>query len=176
MNPQLIIAAIWLASLVGVGVWQNASGHAAERAKTTDRDLAELVSANKQIVDLTDKLIADNSAHATRLSLVAQTYEKEKQDEVSKRDRVITDLRAERIRLRDPGSKSTTGRTESGITSTTGKCDGEARPFLSIEASEFLVRLTGEADEVVHQLTGCQAVVMSDRGITAQPNEGEGND
>lgn len=176
MNPQLIVATVWLASLVGVGIWQNVSGRESERMTFMQRDFADLSVANGKIVELTEKLITETGAHATRLSLISQRYEKEKQDESKKRDRVIADLRAERVRLRDPGSTSPAGNSESGVTPSTGKCDGEARPYLSIETSEFLVRLTGEADEVAHQLTECQAVVMSDRGMTAQQIEGEVNE
>lgn len=176
MNTQLVLVLAWLASLVVVGGWQNASGHAAERLMVTQRDNADLITANQTITDLTNKRITDNAEHATRLSLISQQLEKEKQDESKKRDRVIADLRAERVRLRDPGSPSPTGGSGNGITTGTSKCDGEARGFLSNETAEFLVRLTGEADEVVHQLTECQAVVMSDRGMTAKPSEGEENE
>lgn len=175
MNPQLILGALWVASIVAVGVWQNSSGFGECESTYVKQESADLVSANAKVVELTDKLIAENGAHATRLSLLSQKYEKEKLDETKKRDRVIADLRAERVRLRDPGNPRTAGNAESGTASTTSQCDGEARGFLSIEASEFLVRLTAEADEVVHQLTGCQAVVMSDRGMTAQ-SEGEENE
>ena len=176
MNLQLIAAALLAVSLVVVGIWQNSAGHTACESTYVKRESADLVSANEKIVTLTNELIAEKSAHSTRLSLISQQYEKEKLDVAKERDLVIADLRAERRRLRDPGNPRTAANAESGTTATTGKCDGETRPYLSIETAEFLVRLTGEADEVVHQLTECQAVVMSDRGMTAKPNEGEGND
>lgn len=160
MNTQLILVLAWLASLVVVGGWQNASGHAAERLAVTQRDLSELATANEKITTMTNKMISDNAEHATRLSMISQQFEKEKQDETKKLDRVIADLRAERIRLRDPGSTSTTGKTGDEDATTTGKCDGETRGYLSKETSEFLVSLTGEADEVARQLTHCQEVVM----------------
>jgi FtsZ-interacting cell division protein ZipA len=176
MNPQMIVAAIWAVSLVVVGIWQNSAGHTDCELTYTKQESVDLIAANEKITELTNKRISDNTEHATRLSLLSQQYEKEKQDESKKRDRVITDLRAERIRLRDPGSTSPTSNPGNGITAPTGKCDGEARGFLSNETAEFLVSLTGEADEVVHQLTECQAVVMSDRGMTAKQTEGEGNE
>lgn len=175
MNPQLILGALWVASIVAVGVWQNSSGFGECESTYIKQESADLVSANEKIVTLTNELIAEQSAHSTRLSLISQQYEKEKLDVAKERDLVIADLRAERRRLRDPGNPRTAANAESGTPATTGKCDGETRGFLSIETSEFLVRLTGEADEVVHQLTECQAVVMSDRGMTAQ-SEGEENE
>lgn len=169
MNTQLIAGAVWLASLVAVGIWQHSAGTTACEAVYSSRDRTELIVANGRITELAAERDAAVKAHQTRLFDISQQYEKEKLDVAKERDLVIADLRAERRRLRDPGNPRTAANAGSGTTPTTGKCDGEARPYLSIEASEFLVRLTGEADEVVHQLTECQAVVMSDRETSSPP-------
>lgn len=173
MNTQLIIGVVWIASLMSVGIWQNRQGHTACEFVHVQRESADLRAANDKIVDLTNARIVEARNNASRLAALSSQFEKEKQDESKKRDLVIADLRAERIRLRDPGKPRTAGDTERGATYATGQCDGGTQANLSIEASEFLVRLAGEADEIVHQLTGCQSVVLADRGMTAKPTEGE---
>lgn len=166
MNQYVAIAgaAAWLMSLVVV----YDAGKTAERAAWQGRESVELVAANRAIVDLEQQVKATHLAQSDRLASVADQYEKEKQREFQKRDRYIADLRADNLRLRDPGRKNTSVGTTDGTTPTTGQCDGQAGSQFSIEASEFLLRLTGEADEVAIQLTACQAVVLSDR-IKGEP-------
>lgn len=161
MNQYVAIAgaAAWLMSLVVV----YDAGKTAERTAWQGRESAELVSANRAIVDLEQQVKAVHLAQSDRLASVADQYEKEKQHEFQKRDRYIADLRADNLRLRDPGSKNTAVGTSDGVAPGTGQCDGQAGSQFSIEASEFLLRLTGEADEVAIQLAACQAVVLSDR-------------
>lgn len=175
MNTQMLLGAIWIASLVSVGIWQNHQGHTTCEFTHVQRESADLQAANDKIIDLANARIVEARNNASRLAAVSSQFEKEKQDESKKRDLVIADLRAERIRLRDPGKPRTAGDAENRTTPATGQCDGGTQANLSIEASEFLVRLAGEADEIVHQLTGCQSVVLTDRGMTAKPTEGEGN-
>lgn len=170
MNQYVAIAgaAVWVLSLA----WVYDAGKTAERSVWLDRESAELRSANGEIIELENKVKADHLAHSARIASVAEQYEKEKQREIEKRDRRIADLRSDNLRLRDPGSKNTADGKADGVTTGTSQCDGHTGSQLSVEASEFLLRLTGEADEVVVQLTACQAVVQSDRGMTAT-TEGE---
>lgn len=70
-------------------------------------------------------------------------------------------------RLRDPGRTAAAAECAAGAAAApdagAGRRDGEAGAELSAAASEFLLRIAGEADDVVRQLTACQAVVAADR-------------
>lgn len=165
MNQYVAIAAAaaWVISVV-IAYDQ---GKTSERSDWLSRENTELVSANAAISELETEVKTAHLAHSSRIASVAEQYEKEKQREIEKRDRRIADLRADNLRLLDPGSKNTADDKADGPTTGTSKCDGQTGGRLSVEASEFLLRLTGEADEVVIQLAACQAVVQSDRGTTA---------
>lgn len=162
---------LWLASVAAVGVWQHGAGRGAERLGWETRENAQLRNANATIKRLQDEARQKEHEHAARLDGISTQLEQEKQRETEKRDRLIADLRAANVRLRDPGAVRAGG-CEAGATAAgAGERDGgagselqgPAAGILSGEASEFLVRLTDEADKVALQLLQCQAVVRSDR-------------
>lgn len=165
---QYVAFAIGFALVASHAIVYDA-GKTAERNTWLDKESAELASANSAIESLESEIKEAHWAAEERLGAIAEQYEKEKQSEIEKRDRRIAELRTANFRLRDPGSKNTNGHQADGVTGSPSKCDGQEGGQLSNEASEFLLRITGEADEVVHQLTACQAVVLSDRNV-----EGEG--
>tara|TARA_R110000868_G_scaffold378761_1_gene644361 strand:- start:192 stop:434 length:243 start_codon:yes stop_codon:yes gene_type:complete len=50
-----------------------------------------------------------------------------------------------------------------GVAATPSGSDGGKGRELSVQTSEFLLTLTGEADTVARQLAACQDVIRSDR-------------
>lgn len=166
-NPYVILAAlgIWLASLLGVGVWQHKAGVNSVNAAWQAKYTKEVENTAAQIQTLQNAARATEQAKAAELTALAATYEQEKQNAKRKTDTVITDLRSGAVKLRDPGAYSLLSDCSAcaGTTPASRLGNGETGTELSATTSEFLVTLTGEADEVVQQLTACQAVIEADR-------------
>jgi prophage endopeptidase len=160
----LIGLVVWIASLTAVGVWQNKTGHAVERATWLERETTELSAANVEIMRLNAVARQTERLTAETLNQIAIQYEEDKTDALRERDAVIADLRAGNRRLRDPGATRQPGLGgASGSATSPRQCDGPEAGELSGQTSEFLVGLMAEADEVVKQLTACQAVIRADR-------------
>lgn len=80
---------------------------------------------------------------------------------------IIDDLIRERRRLRDPSANVSSG---AGVPSDSSSAEcsigaDEDRGLLSVEASEFLLRLVGEADQTLEQLRLCREWAESVREI-----------
>ncbi len=164
------LAAVALAALVGLAIygygrWQYARGEQAERAAWQQRENAELTAANARIVELSAAYRAREQQHAADLASASATYQESLQHEKATHDRTLVDLRSGALRLRVPLARRQTaaGERAAEAGAGAGRCDGETHAELSVAASEFLVGLASEADEVVHQLAACQAVVTADR-------------
>ena len=73
------------------------------------------------------------------------------------------DLRARLLRMYDPGTSSqpTNSQSTTSTAATTGSGDGAKNTELSREASDFLLDLTYEADEVTRQLGLCQSTITT---------------
>lgn len=166
-NPYLLLAIgiAWLASVVGIGVYEHQAGAIAERVKWQVREAKQDVAANLKIRQLQDAARATEQRAAQDLAAVAERYEKEKSDVAASKDRVISDLRSGALRLRFPtATTGDAGRSQAAATAAgAGECDGRAAGELPQPVAEFLVSLASEADSVVVQLMACQAVVRQDR-------------
>lgn len=172
MNPYAIIAALilWAASIGGVGYWQNHAGHTAERVAWQQKDNEELRKANASILALEESARDSEQKHAQEMSTIGNDFEKEKQDAKRKTDATLAALHAGTIVLRDPYTSSlhpAGSKTGQAVTTASGS-DGGTTAKLSDESAGFLLNLSGEADEVVGQLTACQAVIRSDRGASVK--------
>lgn len=156
-------------------------GKAEIRAEFSVRDAAALAEAHAE----KDRAIRDKEA-AERKSLEAVTaastnYQKGLTDGKKTVDAAVARARAG-FRLRDPGRTAgpaecpadrgaPAGAAPAGRDGAAGtELPGTASVVLSAEASEFLIRLAGEADDVVRQLNACQGVIMADRGIDLLPS------
>lgn len=136
-------------------------------AQYAARDNAALQAAI-QAKDKAEARIAaleDNNAKA--VAAASTNYQKGLADGKVTLDAALADVRAG-FRLRDPaGSPGLSARCIGDAigppsAAASGR-DGQAGSELSQAASDFLLRLAGEADEVVIQLTACQQILISDR-------------
>lgn len=151
-----VYAAIALVLLLGVGVWyyghtRYEAGIAAGTAKVE----AIQTRAAQALVAAEQSARAIEQAKAAQLATVAQQYEQDKAHAQATADRVIADLRAGNLRLRDqwqgcPAS-GVPGDAAGGV-----KPDGDAQ--LRSEGASDLVRLAAEADA---QIRGLQAAVRA---------------
>lgn len=106
----------------------------------------------------------EEQASAASQALIANRLLDDANNEITSRDNTIAGLRAGTVRVRE---RFTCGRAAAaGVPQTsasTSSSDAGAQGGLQREDAEFFVRLASEADQVVHQLSACQAVVRADR-------------
>ena len=139
MNPYVILGVllIWLASLAGVGFWQHKEGEQTIQVQWNKANEAQ----EKKIISLQEEAKKQEETTALAINSVATNYEEEKQNEKTHTDALISKLRSNALRLRDPGNRSSCSSvpsTSSGTTVNQQTCDGR----LSTRASEFLLELT----------------------------------
>lgn len=176
MNQYIIAVAliVWGASLFGVGLWQRHDGESAANLSWEARYNTEVSQAAQQIKTAEDAVRKAEQAHAAKLSYISATYQKELVDAKAQHARDLAAIRAGTIRLRDPaytapvpacpGAAPQTAATAGGCDGgKTGEFPGSSAGFLSGGASEFLIGLANDADDVARQLAACQRVVTEDR-------------
>jgi len=167
-NPWLIIIMLLLmvGALFGVGKWQNNAGHVAERVIWQGKANKELSDANAEIQRLNDVARATEQKNAAAQAQIVASYEQEKQNDVSAKDILISQLRAGTLQLRDPGATScvqTCGSVAGQVTSSTSGNNDRAPGELSEQFAEFLIQQDSLADEIVGQLQACQKQIVQDR-------------
>lgn len=167
-NPYILLAivAAWIASLAGVGIWQNHAGATAERVAWQAKEGKELIAANALIVVLETQARAAERAHATAISTISTTYQGKLTHAETQRKADVAAARSGAIRLFDPGASAQSACASGGGEAVTraGGRDGGEGAGLSPDAAEFLLSEANRADAIVEQLTSCQAVVRADRG------------
>ena len=167
------IVAMAIAIIVAISAyngWLINIGKTTERAEWVKRENDELRVANARIKTLEDEARAKELEHGAAMVAASTQYQKDLIHEKSTKDSVIADLRSgvRRLRIELASPHATGGSDVSQVGAGAGRCDGPAVGELSGPAAEFLVGLASEADEVVRQLTACQAVVTADRLINSQ--------
>ena len=165
MKSILFIGIIlaWLGSLVYVGNYQYQAGSIAKNAEWREKENTELKLANKAIVDLRNKLAAAEKEKSEQLVIAANTYQEKENAAKEIHQKNISALRANLLRMYDPGTRSepTSHQSTASTAATTNSCDGAKNTELSREASDFLLDLTYEADEVTRQLGLCQSTITT---------------
>lgn len=171
INPWLIVGA--LIALAGAYGWGRYDGGEVEAASWRKRELQQQSDFNAKVQKLQEEYRARERAGAERLAAVSADYQKELVNAKTAKDRAVADLRAGRLVLRDPGAAgcATGGGAAAPAGAGAGGRDGAppgelpraAEGVLSERASEFLIGLASEADEVARQLAACQGVVRADR-------------
>ncbi len=171
MTPSIKSAFVAAALLLAValayayGQHQFGLGEQAERAAWLKRENAELTAANANIKALEEKYRQQEHDAADAIAVISFKYQEDLKHVKSEKDRVIAGLRGGAFRLRVPvaATSAACGDSAPEAASAPGGRDGGARAELSVTASEFLVGLASDADEVVRQLTRCQEVIIEDR-------------
>lgn len=154
-----LVAAVCFAAMQAYS-WAYNNGATAEKLLYKSQENSELKARAAEIDRLNEKLAADAMAHNLELNEISAKYQEEKANEKATYDRTIASLRAGTISLRDKYANSKPAAC-AGITPdafpTVGGHNGETGTELSQPVAEFLIGLTSEADEVVKQLSACQA-------------------
>lgn len=165
MNPWAILGlvAAWAASVAAVGVWQHNVGAAIEKAVWVEKENAEVKAANEKIDALQKAAREKERQYVVGVATITSKLVKEKADALAKQVTLEDALNRGVVELRDPGAKSSCSSGAAQATAGAGRSDGGSGARLSTEAASFLLRLTGEADDVTRQLGACQAVIKEDR-------------
>lgn len=168
----LLLAAAAVYAIYSYGQQQFALGEKAERAAWLARENAQLTKANTKIKTIEEKYRQQEQDAADALAVISSKYQEDLKHVKTEKDRVIAGLRDGNFRLRIPvaASLSAYGGSASEVAASTCGRNGETRAELSVEASEFLVGLTSEADKVTKQLGRCQDVINADRNIGKNNN------
>lgn len=162
----LIVAGI-VAAIYAYGQQQFGFGENSEKDRLLTRENTELTDANDKIKKLEEQYRKQESLHALQIAAVSTKYQEDLKNAKAEKDHVIAGLRTGDIRLHIPVAYAITpGGSGSAATlaCTTGR-DGETRCELSTAASEFLVGLASECNEVAKQLSAAQDVIVKDRFI-----------
>ena len=140
-----------------------------ERVAWQTRESEQLRAANAKIMEAQDAARAAERAHADAMAAVSTNYQRRLND-ASKQAAADRDaVRAGTIRLRDPNSPAglrACGNFAAEASPTAPGRDDRATGELSAEATEFLLDLAADADQIALQLQACQSIVRADRGDT----------
>jgi len=97
---------------------------------------------------------------ATDMVAIEEEHEQELADVTHRKDRVISDLRAGNLRLRQPDTRGGSAPSASGPATAAGAPAGLPRPD-----AEFLIGFAAEADAVTADRAALQEIVRKDREI-----------
>lgn len=163
LNPWVIlmIAAAWLASVVGVGYWQRSDGALECETAYKTRDNKALIQANADNRAQQKANREQEARHQDTLATLGQFYAKEFNDAEARRKRDVAAAYTAGGRLRDNAGtcgQGSTGAQGATVAPAPGG-DGAAGCQLSGKTSAALLDLAHDADRDVRQLSQCQAVI-----------------
>lgn len=162
---------VLLVAALGLALWQR------DVANGLREDIAAHALEDERAAGAAkaDKLQAETAAreveriHVDEMAAIAAQHEQEKQHALAEKDAVIAGLRDGTYRLRTRlAAAGATADLAAQVGAAAGIGDGAAQTGLRIEDAEFLLSEASRADDVVRQLTACQAVIVSDRGVQKQ--------
>jgi len=166
---RLAIAAIALVTLIVVivaGLWHWKSGieDAAALRYVADAN-AQQLAFGKRVKRIEEEKLKQRSEYEERIAAMSSNH----QVEVKRLSDRVNGLLADGVRLRDKGDAASAGIGKlpkaDSIAAAACRCDGEASGQLSRSASEFLLRLAGEADQVAEQLGYAQKIIEQQRAL-----------
>lgn len=165
MTTQVKVIAILIALAAILGSYWGTFEYGVSVGELQERDAnnqrvadAEKEAKDAELRHKQYKRLAEDTL-ATVIAEAEQKYLKGLKETKNETDSLINDLRNDNLRLSiELKNPRPTPRTcDAGTDSSTiGVHHGTTRAELSETASGFLISLTGEADERVHQLSACQ--------------------
>ena len=167
MSPYIILAAIISIGLAGG--FGYAKGHrdgaTSEKAAWYARQITQGALYSAKLLEAENAARAAEDAKADAVRALDTAYQKRLTDAQILHDADVAAARAGAIVLHDPGAPACPAgdRSAGPVAAPASVSDGPARPGLSAAANEFLLSLADEADQLVNQLTACQAVITADR-------------
>lgn len=169
LNPRFLAAMGLAAALAGAYLYVDHRAYKRGADASTllwqAREAEELAAANVEIERLNRAARDAERLQADRVAAIASQYEKDLENAKRTRDAALAAARAGTLVLRDPATtcQDPGARAAGAPPASAGGRDGPAGANLSPAFTDFLVDLASEADQVVAQLTACQAVILADR-------------
>ncbi len=160
-----------VAAAISAYKWAYNNGVNAERVAWQKAENKALQATLADLQATQEKLRAAERNHAAQLNAVSQNYQEQLTNEKQKLNSAIASYRAGTISLRDKHAASDAPACAgfaAEIGTGAGRRDATEGAQLSQPLAEFLIGLASEADEVVQQLTACQAIVNADRSALVQ--------
>ena len=148
LDARAVLIPAILSFIVGFGVWQY------QENKYEAIIQAHRAEANQKLQDETMKLLEKERLIQSRIFDLENKYH-ESQQELSTLDAKYRQLVRDAGGLRDKGSGNCGDHSNSKSPSASGNNDSSSR-VLSEEATDFLLRLTAEADYLREQVLLCQ--------------------
>lgn len=148
LDARAVLIPAILSFIVGFGVWQY------QENKYEAIIQAHRAEANQKLQDETMKLLEKERLIQSRIFDLENKYH-ESQQELSTLDAKYRQLVRDAGGLRDKGSGNCGDHSNAKSPSASGNNDSSSR-VLSEEATDFLLRLTAEADYLREQVLLCQ--------------------
>jgi hypothetical protein len=148
LDARAVLIPAILSFIVGFGVWQY------QENKYEAIIQAHRAEANQKLQDETMRLLEKERLIQSRIFDLENKYH-ESQQELSTLDAKYRQLVRDAGGLRDKGSGNCGDRSNAKSPSASGNNDSSSR-VLSEEATDFLLRLTAEADYLREQVLLCQ--------------------
>lgn len=171
-KPYLILGLVVILATSHLGALmfgRNMANNAAKAKlqKETEAKLVQMRELMTENLRLSNEVRAKESAHASKLASVSQTYQEQLQNVRLEKDKFISSVRAGTVKLHIPKSTRPVSSypTLGQVNATASRCDASAESELPRDVTEFLYSEASRADEVVNQLSACQAIVLEDRRI-----------
>ena len=155
LAAKLVAAGVLLALAFALG--SEWTGRAWEARYNKDQ-----AAAAKQLADAKTKALRIEREAAQTINDIETRHHAENQRAQAAYDQLLDDYRAGAVRLR---SRFTCPATDGVPATPAGATGGKPAPSGGLQPADvqLLVRFGKEADEVVRQLTACQAILKADR-------------
>lgn len=162
---SLMVGAL-IVGLLAAAAWFYFQGGKSEQLRDVKTENAELSAALQKQHELEEFIREQERMHGEDVANIDAVHQKELQDVRAKSDGFIDDVMSGRLRLWDRHAHCGKPGTNAGqVAGVTGVGDAASGAELSEEVERFLELEAGRADQIVVQLTACQAILKSDRGI-----------
>ena len=165
LYAKLALAAALLLAL-GVAVYKiDQNGYDRATAEFTAQRLQEANEANNAIARITLQYREKEAKWAQQSAAVSKTLQVERSNHESTKLAALAavDAGTLRLRLTDPNPQAGRDCPASVAASTSGNNGAAEGRFLGPIDSAFLIAEASRADQIVSQLTACQAIIIEDR-------------
>ncbi|KVW99507.1 lysis system i-spanin subunit Rz [Thiobacillus denitrificans] len=165
-NPWLLLGALGTAAALTLGAYFYGVSAGVDRTETAWQAREATINAASAVAIQSAETKARTAERksATEVAVVSTEYQQKLRNIANEKDRIIAGLRVINGGLFiDTRRPQTCENSVPAAGPGPGGRDGRTRAELSVEASDFLIGEASRADQVVEQLTACQAIVTMDR-------------
>jgi len=154
-----------LGLLVAVGLWQRHDGALSERVVWETRLAEENANAAKLIQAAEESARQKERDSETKQTLISKDYQRKLADARTKYKSIDDAVSSGTFQLRDSDATAVCSNSSGSpeATPSTGGNNGSKGADLSPGLTRFLWFQATSADDIVEQLTACQAIVEADR-------------